>query len=58
MGAYMPILRDYIVMMHEGLRICCFLRINLTFYAKKYHRDHIVLLRDHMTMSSELHGIA
>ena len=58
MGGHMTMPRAHIVMMHEGVRIYCFLCIKWTLYAKKYHRDHIALLRDHMAMPSEPHGNA
>ena len=50
--------RDDIVMMHESLRIGCFLSIMWTLYSNECHRDYIALFRDHMAMPSEPHGNA
>ena len=50
--------RDHIVMMHEGLRVCCFFEQHIDFIFKKNRRDHIAMPRDPMAMPSEPHGNA
>ena len=58
MGGHMAMPRDHIVMMHEGLRVCCFFEQHMHFVFKKCCRDHMAMPRPHMAMPSELHGNA